>query len=68
MGCQCSLEYVWDGEDFQIHISLDEKNMLDEVEEDDPVERMKKLKTLLDIGLITKQEYEEKKREILDEI
>ncbi len=62
------MEYVWDGEDFQIHISLDEKNMLDEVEEDDPVERMKKLKTLLDIGLITKQEYEEKKREILDEI
>jgi len=33
-----------------------------------PLEELKKLKELLDMGAITKEEYEEKKRKILERI
>ncbi|MDH5687856.1 MAG: SHOCT domain-containing protein [Candidatus Bathyarchaeota archaeon] len=33
-----------------------------------PLEELKKLKDLLDMGAITQQEYEEKKRKILEKI
>ena len=33
-----------------------------------PLEELKKLKELLDMGAITQQEYEEKKRKILGKI
>jgi len=37
-------------------------------DEDDHVKKMRKLKTLLDENLITVEEYEKKKAEILDKI
>ena len=67
-GCQCTLESVWDDEGYGIRISIDDDGLLGDEESEDPVDRMQKLKELLDLELISEQEYEAKRREILDGI
>ncbi|WP_297498365.1 PH domain-containing protein [Thermococcus sp.] len=37
-------------------------------EEEDPLEKLKKLKELYDMGVISQEEYEEKRKKLLDEI
>jgi TPP-dependent pyruvate/acetoin dehydrogenase alpha subunit len=39
-----------------------------QVEKEDPMEKLKKLKELLDMGVISQEEYEEKRKKLLEEI
>jgi hypothetical protein len=66
-GCNCEFEYVWDDENFEMKIQLDAEELFQAGLESyrDPTERLKTLKELLDQGLITQEEYDQKRGEIL---
>jgi hypothetical protein len=68
-GCACNVESVGFGHeegDSNITVTIDGESgeVLDETT-DDPVSKLRQLKQMLDEGLIEKEEYDEKKKEIL---
>jgi len=66
-GCMCNFEdYFADDETSQeIKFSDDELEKIEDLETN-PVRRLRFIKQMLDEGLITQQEYDNKKKEILD--
>ena len=66
-GCNCEFEHVWDDDDFEMKIHLDAEELIRAGLEgyQDPAERFTTLKQLLDQGLITQDEYDQKRGEIL---
>lgn len=67
-GCMCELETVWDDVNAVIDLTFDGLDEEEAIVASDPVERLKKLKEMLDLGLISPQEYNQKKRNILEEL
>jgi hypothetical protein len=68
-GCMCNFEDFFDDNDTSYEIKFTEKE-LEEIEdlETNPVKRLRFIKQMLDEGLITQYEYDEKKKQILDKI
>jgi hypothetical protein len=62
IGCQCQIESLYDKEDNSFEIDLDTYDIETEV---DPVGKLRQLKQMLEEELITSEEYEKKKEEIL---
>lgn len=70
-GCMCRLDYHFeDDEDFfeENEDDEDDNQIYNEIAETNPVKSLKILKQLLDEGLITQNEYDEKKKEILSRL
>lgn len=66
-GCMCNFEDFFEDNDTSFEIKFTEEE-LEEIEdlETNPVKRLRFIKQMLDEGLITQQEYDKKKKEILD--
>jgi hypothetical protein len=66
-GCMCNFEDFFEDNDTADEIEFTEEE-LDELEglETNPVKRLRFVKQMLDEGLITRQEFDAKKKEILD--
>jgi hypothetical protein len=58
----------WEEEEEERRRSRAEKIQQRQLSETDPVQRLNKLKELYEAGLITDEEYQAKRAEILDEI
>jgi len=68
-GCMCNFEDFFGDNDISYEIKFAEEE-LEEIEdlETNPVRRLRFVKQMLDEGLITQHEYDEKKKQILDGI
>jgi hypothetical protein len=67
-GCMCELETVWDDSHSVLEFTFDELDREGTLPNSDPVDRLRKLKEMLDLGLISQQEYDQKKQQILEEL
>jgi hypothetical protein len=67
-GCMCELETVWDDSHSILELTFDELEQEEPIPSSDPVDRLRKLKEMLDLGLISQQEYDQKKHQILEEL
>jgi hypothetical protein len=67
-GCMCELETVWDNSHPILEVTFDELDQEETIPSSDPVDRLRKLKEMLDLGLISQQEYDQKKHQILEEL
>lgn len=67
IGCMCNFEDFFDDNDTSYEIKFTEEEM-EEMEdlETNPIKRLRFIKQMLDEGLITQQEHDKKKKEILD--
>jgi hypothetical protein len=69
-GCMCELETVWEdaGPVVEFAFGMEEIDREEIAPSRDPVGRLQKLKEMLDLGLISQDEYDQKKDEILGEL
>jgi hypothetical protein len=69
-GCTCELEAVWEDAEYvaELDLGIEEIGQRDAVLSWDPVSRLHKLKELLDLGLVSQEEYDQKKAEILKQL
>lgn len=69
-GCMCDLEAVWEDTDHiaELAFGMEETDQGEVPSSGDPVSRLQNLKRMLDLGLISEGEYEQKKAQILEEL
>jgi hypothetical protein len=69
-GCMCELETIWDDREMRISLSLDDLTAEEPPSRraDNLVERLTKLKLLFDSGLVSPEEYDMKRQQLLDEL